>query len=181
MALTKFVRNVDDVSDDGGYKFRFRCDCCADGFESQYIPAGSNLLKTAIEVFTLFRPFGFRGGAGRRVAESVDLGLRGKERDTAYERAVHEAQAHFRKCPTCGTWVCLDHCWDGIFGTCERCASESSGTEGPASCPACGTQTRGAPFCHACGLPLSPRRCRQCDEVIALDARFCGQCGKPQP
>lgn len=35
MALTKFVRNVDDLSDDGGYKFRFKCDSCGDGFESQ--------------------------------------------------------------------------------------------------------------------------------------------------
>lgn len=34
MALTKFVRNVEDISDDGGYKFRFRCDQCSDGFES---------------------------------------------------------------------------------------------------------------------------------------------------
>lgn len=180
MAFTKFVRYVDDLSDDGGYKFRFECDSCEDAFESQYIPAGSSLLKTALEVVALLGQFGWRRGAGRRISENVDLGLCAKARDAAYERAVHEAKAHFRKCPVCGTWVCLEHCWDRLGGTCERCALESSESDGLTSCPACGTDDRGAPFCRACGLPLRPQRCRHCDEAIALDARFCAQCGGPQ-
>ncbi len=39
MSLTKFVRNVDDLGDSGGYKFRFRCDRCRDGVENQYVNA----------------------------------------------------------------------------------------------------------------------------------------------
>ena len=58
MALTKFVRNVDDLSDDGGYKFRFKCDSCGDGYETQYVAGSANMLKTALEVFSVFRPFG---------------------------------------------------------------------------------------------------------------------------
>jgi uncharacterized protein (UPF0212 family) len=203
MPLTKFVRNVDDLSDDGGYKFRFRCDECSDGFESQYVAASANLLKTALEVFTIFRPFGFGRGAGRRIAESVDLGLRGKERDAAYERAVHEAQAQFRKCPACGSWVCPAFCWNGDAGMCERCAPDereaaikrralrraereleqldACADPGPASCPACGVQTRGAPFCHGCGLSLHSPRCVHCNEALAPEARYCGRCGRAQP
>jgi hypothetical protein len=52
---------------------------------------------------------------------------------------------------------------------------------GPASCPACGVQTRGAPFCHLCGLALHSPRCVHCDEALAADARYCGQCGRAQP
>jgi hypothetical protein len=204
MALTKFVRNVDDLSDDGGYKFRFHCDSCSDGFESQYVAASANLLKTALEVFTLFRPFGLRAGAGRRVGEAIDLGLRGKERDAAYERAVHEAQVQFRKCSGCGNWVCPAFCWNGDAGMCERCAPDEreaairrgmqrridraledvevgAAIVGPASCPACGVQARRAPFCHVCGLELRSPRCVHCDEVLAPDARYCGECGRAQP
>src|SRR5471032_84733 len=103
MALTKFVNNVQDLSDDGGYKFRFKCDRCGDGFESQYIASKSNMLKTAIEMFQVFNPI---AGRIESVANSVGRGLNGKEHDAAYERAIGEAQAFFKKCSACGHWVC---------------------------------------------------------------------------
>ena len=55
MALTKFVRNVEDLSDKGGYKFRFRCDRCNDGFESQYISSSANVLRGGLAVFEIGR------------------------------------------------------------------------------------------------------------------------------
>ena len=80
MALTEFVRNVRDISDDGGYKFRFHCDRCSDGVESQYVASAANLLKTGLEVFSMFRLF---GGRTRSAVNGIDRGLRGKERDSA--------------------------------------------------------------------------------------------------
>ena len=80
MALTEFVRNVQDLSDDGGYKFRFHCDRCADGVESQYVASAANLLKTGLQVFSMFRVF---GGYARGAVEGIDRGLRGKERKQA--------------------------------------------------------------------------------------------------
>lgn len=198
MALTKFVRNVEDLSDDGGFKFRFRCDQCADGIESQYVGSSSNLLKTAMDVFLMFRPFG--GGSG--VSQAIDRGLRGKERDAAYKRAVAEAMVHFKKCAACGSWVCPEQCWNPHSGMCERCAPsadeaaakqlarrrveqavadvEAGADASFVTCAVCGMQARGAKFCEQCGAPSGSGKCRQCTKSIPPNARFCGDCGAEQ-
>ena len=122
MALTQFVRNVTDLSDDGGYKFRFHCDRCRDGVESQYVSSAANVLKTGLQIFSLFR---FFGGRGRHAVEGIDRGLRGKERDKAYEQAVAQAIVHFTKCSHCGKWVC-NHCFNAGPGLCEDCAPDAA-------------------------------------------------------
>jgi len=199
MALTKFVRNVDDLSDDGGYKFRFRCDRCSDGVESQYVSSSANILKTGLEIFSMFRPF---GGMGREAVQGIDRGLRGKERDAAYEQAVNEAQVHFHKCSHCGQHVC-GHCWNDSVGLCEGCAPDAhehaakeaaviarehevvavrtAGATSHASitCPVCGEQAGGGKFCQACGTAVGQRSCKQCQAVLSTTAKFCGECGKP--
>jgi len=200
MALTKFVRNVDDLSDDGGYKFRFRCDNCGDGYESQYVSASANLLKTAIEVFSMFNPIGYRG---RHVVDGIDRGLRGKERDAAYEKASAEALAHFKKCSGCGRWVCPATCWNEPLGMCETCAPnadeaaakraakrsveraeeavDAGAVVQSVTCHACGTQVRGgSKFCESCGSPLGAPSCKHCKQPLNPGARFCGSCGGAQ-
>jgi hypothetical protein len=200
MALTKFVRNVEDLSDDGGYKFRFRCDSCSDGFESQYVSSSANLLKTALDVFAIFTRFGY---GARSAAENIDRGLRGKEHDAAYETAVHEAMAHFKKCSVCGKWVCPQACWNDSAGMCEGCAPDASEAAGrraaqlkveeavqraaaggevaSVTCAACGAQLHGAgKFCEACGSPVGQRHCKHCQAELSAGARFCGACGGAQ-
>jgi hypothetical protein len=200
MALTKFVRNVEDISDDGGYKFRFRCDQCSDGYESQYVSSSANLLKTALDVFSVFTRFGY---GARSAAQHIDRGLRGKERDAAYETAVHEAMTHFKKCSACGKWVCPEHCWNDRAGMCEACAPDAQeaagrraaavqvddavqraaagGAVATVTCPSCGTQLRGvAKFCESCGCAVGPRTCKHCSAEITASARFCGACGGAQ-
>jgi hypothetical protein len=199
--LTKFVRNVQDLSNDGGYKFRFHCDGCGDGYESQYVAASANLLKTAVEVFSLFNVLG--GMGGQRVVDGIDRGLRGKEHDAAYERAVGEVMAHFKKCSACGNWVCPEHCWNEPIGMCEKCAPDANEAAAKAvaqrqvqqaeqavaagggarivSCPACGVQSRGSgKFCEACGAPFAAPSCKHCSKPIGVGARFCGECGGAQ-
>lgn len=198
MALTKFVKNCEDLSDDGGYKFRFHCDKCQDGFETQYVSAATNMLKTAIDVFGLFR---WAGNAGR-VANSIDRGLRGKERDAAYEKAVSQAMTFFKKCTACGIWVCPEACWNADAGLCEGCApnaveeaaktiakqkanravkivADRGVTSAPSiSCPVCNTQTKGQAFCTKCGTNLKAKPgCAKCGTALEAGARFCGQCG----
>lgn len=198
MALTEFVRNVRDISDDGGYKFRFHCDRCNDGVESQYVSSAANILKTGLEVFSMFRVFG--GNTARAVA-GIDRGLRGKERDAAYEKAVNQAKSHFNKCSHCGKWVC-GHCYNPNAALCEGCAPdahEAAAKHGAArraaqqvarvqeenpsvpqvTCPACTAPSGGGKFCQNCGADLSARRCPSCSASVALGAKFCGQCGKP--
>jgi hypothetical protein len=206
MALTKFVRNLEDLSDDGGYKFRFRCDRCSDGFESQYESSSANVLKTAVQVFSIFTHFGY---GANRVVEGLDRGLRGQEHDAAYERAVHEATNHFNKCSLCGLWVCPEHCWNAERGLCEGCAPnlheaavhsealrEAAAAREPgagggagrgatklkaASCAGCGLQLKAeSKFCESCGVAVGSPHCRHCAAEISLSARFCGQCGGAQ-
>jgi hypothetical protein len=154
MALTKFVRNVDDLSDDGGY-----------------------------------------------AVSGIDRGLRGQERDAAYEQAVHEATSHFHKCSHCGKWVC-GHCWNPNVGMCEGCAPDASEaaareaaqlaqqqqvaavrerqatSHAPVTCPACGEASGGGKFCKGCGANLSAARaCAGCKAVLSPSSRFCGECG----
>jgi hypothetical protein len=199
MALTEFVRNVQDLSDDGGYKFRFHCDRCSDGVESQYVSSAANILKTGLQVFSMFRMF---GGYGSGAVEGIDRGLRGKERDSAYEQAIGEAKAHFSKCSHCGNWVCA-HCFNASAGLCEGCApdaheaaavrkaqhaaaqrvaavdqSPSAGVS-VVTCPVCSGPSGGGKFCQHCGANLNAeRRCGSCQAPVALAAKFCGECGK---
>lgn len=198
MALTQFVRNVTDISDDGGYKFRFHCDRCNDGVESQYVSSSANILKTGLEVFQMFRMF---GGMSRNAAQNIDRGLRGKERDAAYEKAVAEAMVHFKKCSHCGKWTC-DHCWNSNVGMCEGCAPdadeagaklaaqqavqkklqhvESSGaTEAPAiTCPVCAQESGGGKFCQNCGAAVTAQKqCSKCKAPLSISSKFCGECG----
>jgi len=196
MVLAQFVRNVDDLSDDGGYKFRFHCDVCRDGVESQYKPAATNLLKTGLEVFGMFSMF---GGATRQAVQGIDRGLRGKERDAAYQEAIEAAKSHFHKCTVCGKWVC-DHCHNAEFELCEQCApnageeaakaaarrqaaervaaAEKGATVGAATCMKCGQPAGGGKFCQHCGTPtVATRHCAECGEKLNVGAKFCGNCG----
>jgi hypothetical protein len=196
MALTEFVRNVEDLSDDGGYKFRFHCDRCSDGVESQYSRSSANVLKTGLQIMQIFRNFGW----GSTAVDGVDRGLRGKERDAAYERAVSEALVHFSKCSRCGLRVCT-HCWNLRAGLCEGCAPTAieeagsaaaqlqarqavdavrSGGQAPgaSTCPVCYQPSGGGRFCRSCGTALATvRHCAECGHELPTGTSFCGQCG----
>jgi double zinc ribbon protein len=200
MALTEFVRNVRDLSDDGGYKFRFHCDRCNDGVESQYVSSAANLVKTGLQVFSMFR---FFGGHSQHAIDGIDRGLRGKERDSAYEKAVHEAKVHFTKCSHCGGWVC-PHCFNSRAGLCEGCAPDADEaaakqaarralddkveavdaqkltSTGPVTCPICSAPSGGGKFCQSCGADIRVQRsCQSCQAPLLANAKFCGECGKP--
>jgi hypothetical protein len=200
MALTEFVRNVRDISDDGGYKFRFHCDRCNDGVESQYVSSAANILKTGLEIFSMFR---FLGGHTRHAVDGIDRGLRGKERDSAYEKAVHEAKVHFNKCSRCGVWVC-SHCFNPSASLCEGCAPDAheaaaqraaqraldqrvaavdapnGAAIGQVTCPVCSAPSGGGKFCQSCGADIRTQRaCAACDAPLLASAKFCGECGKP--
>jgi hypothetical protein len=199
MALTKFVRNVDDLSDDGGYKFRFHCDRCNEGVESQYASSSVNILKTGLQIFQMFRPFSFGGGS--EAVDGIDRGIRGKERDAAYERAVNEASSHFSKCSHCGNQVCA-HCWNESVGLCEGCAPDAhehaaieaaaiarqqkveavrtaqATTHALITCVVCNAEAGGGKFCQACGAStVAARACKQCQNPLSPAAKFCGECG----
>lgn len=50
------------------------------------------------------------------------------------------------------------------------------------SCPKCGdANANTARFCQKCGASLSTGKCSSCNTELPAGAKFCGQCGKPQP
>ena len=55
-----------------------------------------------------------------------------------------------------------------------------SSPSAPRACPKCGKTCGEGRFCPSCGASLTPS-CPHCDAKIAVDARFCSQCGKPLP
>jgi hypothetical protein len=132
---------------------------------------------------------------------NIDRGLRGKERDAAYETAVNEAQTHFNKCSHCGQHVCA-HCWNESVGLCEGCApdaaeaaaraaatialeqkvadvrSKGSTTHALITCAVCGQEAGGGKFCQNCGsAAVSTRACAKCQHPLSPTAKFCGECG----
>jgi hypothetical protein len=197
MALVRFVRNLQDLSDDGGFQFRFCCDRCHDGFDSDYVSSKGNLFETAVHAFELFRPLGGSGMA----ALGLDRGLRGREHAAAYEKAVSQVMVQFKKCAACNQWVCPENCWNERYGMCEDCAPDereavarqsarlavehavmraAQDGGGPASavtCSVCGQQAHGDRFCEGCGSPLGMRSCPHCGQGLSPGARFCGGCG----
>jgi hypothetical protein len=151
-----------------------------------------------MDVFQVFNPLA--GGFGR-ASQSIGRGLQGKERDAAYERAINEAMVFFKKCATCGHWVCPENCWNEKYGMCDACAPESEqaaakeasklardravqdidagrGASHVINCPMCGVKTQGGKFCEACGASLAVSAlCPQCKAPLAAGAKFCGSCG----
>lgn len=200
MASMKFVNNVKDLSNNSGFKFRFCCDRCGDGIESDFVRSSTEMLQTAVAVLSSFTSFGF---GARSAADKVGEGLRGQERDVAYEAAAKQAMIHFKKCSACGKWVCPENCWNHTAGMCEGCAPNeqeavakkaanlkvdaavkaiAEGGNIPVmamvSCPTCSHQNQGGKFCTSCGGGLvADKVCKKCQTTLMLGAKFCAACG----
>jgi len=54
---------------------------------------------------------------------------------------------------------------------------------GQVQCPKCSQMVPSGKFCASCGGPLAaagPRHCTECGAELGANAKFCGNCGKPQ-
>ncbi len=133
-ALLDHPKNVDDLSDDKGFQWKFHCDICGSGYDSGFIASKSAASS---------RRFGFLssglsalGSAASSAGGSLSSGLGGasqaaggasqfrgmsadwhKEHDNAFAQAVNEAKIHFKICPKCKLYVCPDD-WNNEAGLC---------------------------------------------------------------
>jgi uncharacterized OB-fold protein len=192
MSLIQFTRNYNDLSTDQGYQFEFYCDRCGNGYRTRFQPSAAGAVSSALDAASGLLG-GVLGGAAN-VGRTVKSAGWEKAHDTAFQKAIEEAQPHFHKCKRCGHWV-DDDCWNTPRNLCKDCApdlqeeyssiqtqaaiqdaQEKASTvdyvsadtfkqEIVASCPNCGAAVKpGAKFCPECGQPLAAKR-------------FCTNCG----
>lgn len=206
MGLIQFTRNYDDLSTDRGYQFKFFCDKCGNGYQSEFRPSYTGMAGD------VFRAAGhlFGGVLGRLGDSTYDVqrAVGGKAHDDALRAAIEEAKGHFQQCSRCGRWVCPEVCWNGSKGLCEECAPDTHeevaaaqaqatkdqifekaratnyvdkiDMKNPATvqCPSCGARAQGGKFCPECGGPLAITfTCEKCGAQASSTAKFCPECG----
>jgi hypothetical protein len=180
-----FTDNVNDLSNQDGYQFEFRCERCGNGFRSAFVRDKMEFGRGALRaVGSLF------GGKLQEISHSADQWVYNRStnspaKDKALEAAVAEISPSFRQCRGCGDWMCATQCWNDEIGQCLRCspsvAEEISRAQAEAqrrqiwdqatevdwtgnldlatraklNCPACGSKVDGGKFCSACGSSLA--------------------------
>ena len=207
MGHVEFTQNVQDLSTDNGFQFKFICDTCRNGYLSTWKAnkagiAGS-VLRSASGLFS--------GLLGRAMSSSYDVqkAVGGPAHDAAMTEAVEEIKPLFVQCKRCGKWVCHEICWNAERSLCKECApilqrelaaSQAKITVEQAEeklrsqplteginltataavlCPKCGAEAKGGKFCPACGAPLVPKKeCSRCGAKMEPDAKFCPECGQ---
>ena len=219
--LHSFTRNYNDLSTDAGFQFEFYCDNCGNGFKSTFQESQTyeqrkktdRLSSAASGLGGLFGGLaGSLGGVVERGLDAVGSNFEAqgpqwrKEQEAAFDAAQAEVRPHFKKCPACSQWVCLD-CWNEDEGLCISCAPRESAYVAQArnqamrnnidaaaesavvwhgeletrttTCPNCGKPAGTGKFCNFCGSPLGLNKCPNCGANVALGVPFCGECGSP--
>lgn len=203
----EFTGNVEDLSTDLGFQFKFFCERCGNGFMSSYdrstVGTAGTLLRGASNLL---------GGVFGAVADAsyeVNRAVGGPAHDAALRRAVEEIRPLFRQCRRCGQWSCSQVCWNERAGMCKQCAPIAEEIETSmraqhaetqvtndlfleenrrmsakakalaAPCASCGADTLGKKFCPGCGKPTAaaPAFCGECGARATPGAQFCGECG----
>jgi hypothetical protein len=200
--FTPFTSNYQDLSNDQGYQFEFRCDVCGSGYRSQFIRnnlgMGASILNGASSVF------GGRFWGASRAADAAQNITDHGARDKALQQACNEIMPQFHRCVRCNNWV-DETCFNAQRGLCVNCApnlasemeAERSSVEisqmrdavraktifsGDTSersteCPSCGKPVGSEKFCGNCGTPLGTPKCPKCGAEVAAGLSFCGNCG----
>ena len=219
--LKSFTRNYEDNSTDAGFQFTFYCDKCRDGWKSEFVESTTYRKQNKLRGFARGVGAlggllgGFAGSLGDSLARGADVlserfeGMEPewhREHEAAFEKAGREAASHFRRCHSCGGWVCAA-CWNEDEGLCTECAprqeiyaakaksdamrrniDEAAETQKvwkgkleskTTVCPVCGKPAGGGKFCSSCGASLALNRCGKCGRENAQGARFCSGCGAP--
>jgi hypothetical protein len=186
MAKTvQFVSEVEDLSDDKGYKFTFHCDKCRKGYTSTYklatLGVAEGLLDTA---GGMFESLGSIFGKGKQAAKTAQGTLGGKTRSDALAEAVEEVKHQFMHCSRCGHWVCVASCWNNEKGLCEDCApnitEELVSKQAQVTVEQIGQKIRTQDLTKGMDLasPAQVIKCAKCGADVASGARFCGSCGE---
>lgn len=111
-----------------GFQFEFSCARCHDTWRSPFEPfrAGQIAGWVSKGINAAWSVIG--GNASRGVSDAAD-GLAGAsygtQKDTAFTRAVSNAETHFNRCPRCTGHVCA-RCWNAGQGLCLSCSPDTA-------------------------------------------------------
>ena len=208
MPRIEFTDNVEDLSTETGFQFKFHCEGCGSGYMSSWrankLGVAGSLLRGAGNIFG--------GMLGRATQSAYDIqnAVGGPAHDTAMQEAVDEIRPLFLQCKRCGNWVCKEICWNADRTLCKNCApilqrelaakqasiqieqaeeklraqdlTEGINLKAEATvlCPTCGVEAKaGAKFCAACGGNMAPKtECPKCGTKVAAGDKFCPECGQ---
>lgn len=184
-----FTDNYDDLSTDRGFQFRFNCERCGNGYMSSFQPNAVGIAGDALRAAG-----GILGGLLGRAADSaydVQRAVGGPQHDGALRHAVDEIRPLFHQCQRCGQWVCQDVCWNDARNQCVNCSpkldQEISAIESEATIAQLRDKAMNQDLTGGVGLQSAAAsvKCPSCSAVVAVGAKFCGECGtnlaaKPQ-
>ena len=185
-----FTDNVQDLSTDKGFQFKFSCERCGNGYMSSFQSNMIGMAGGALEVAG-----GLLGGIfGRAASSAYDIQrmVGGPAHDAAMRKAVAEVSPEFNQCPRCGQWVCRTVCWNGHRHQCVGCspkmdheitAIESEGTVQQLRRKAYNgvDLTAGVTLNSAAAGEQSvaaPSLTCSCGASVAGGAKFCPECGQ---
>jgi len=198
MGLIQFVRNYNDESTERGFQFEFFCDRCGAGYRTPFKPSVTGIASEALDVAS-----GLLGGLLGTVAEvgdRVHSAAWERAHDAAFAEAVEQVKPHFRQCPRCTQWVCVERCWNQTRGLCKECAPdmavEMSAMQAEAAIEGAREVAQAAAservtaeafegviraVCPQCGAPVSGGKfCAECGAPLAAE-KLCTECGKRIP
>jgi len=198
MGIIRFVRNYNDESTERGFQFEFYCDRCGTGYRTQFKPSVTGIATEVLDTAggLLGGIFGTAAGVGDRIHSAAWE----RAHDAAFAEAVKEMKPHFRQCPRCNSWVCIERCWNETRGLCKECAPdlavEMSAMQAEAAIEgarevahaAASEQVTAEAFdevikavCPRCGAPVSGGKfCAECGAPLTAE-EFCAECGKKIP
>ncbi|MDA4111794.1 MAG: zinc ribbon domain-containing protein, partial [Thaumarchaeota archaeon] len=190
MVLRDFVKNFDDMSDQNGFSFKFKCDICGDGFLTKYRPApyakAKGLLGAASGLgSSLGGAFGGVGGSswGAHSAASSMADAKWREaHEKALDEGMAEARAHFTKCPSCTKYVDAT-CWNEQGLMCVECSPRQAITVQKARAQAFGQKAQEAMLAQDYSAEIKGAEevkitCSQCGKPTS-SGKFCEVCGAP--
>ncbi|GAA2129507.1 hypothetical protein GCM10009760_00770 [Kitasatospora kazusensis] len=168
-----------------GFQFEFHCSRCSDTWRSPFEVFSAGRAASWVNKGVSAAWSMLSGNGGSTITNAAD-GLAGaawgKSRDTAFERAIENAQGHFDRCARCTSYVC-GKCWNAGLGLCFSCAPDTAAEAEAARRR--GVNDMVGERAYAAGQQTgqgydvsAPRQlvCPQCNHETH-GAAFCGSCG----
>jgi predicted RNA-binding Zn-ribbon protein involved in translation (DUF1610 family) len=207
MALQPFTSNFADNSTEAGFQFTFYCDCCKEGYKTQFsgsktykkgklIKGIGSILSAVAQVTGKYNI----GSGFEKGADVIGAKFNGmspdwhNEHEAAFQLAQNEAKEHFKRCPKCKKWVC-ENDWNEQEGLCvddapranvEVASAKAKKMVEDIKSKAANTQVFSGEIeskqtlCPKCGKPAGEGKfCNNCG--ASLNLIKCPKCGAQSP
>ncbi len=185
MEEIEFTNNYEDLSNETGFQFEFRCNRCENGYRTRFQPWATGKVAGALDVASNLLGGIFNSAAN--VGEQVRSATWQKAHDQAFVAAGNEIKPQFIQCPRCSAWVCKKSCWNNKRGLCKDCAPdlgvEMSAAQASRSVEEVWAHAKMAEedkkLAEGNWRETIRASCPNCNAPLATNAKFCPECGTP--